>query len=165
MDQGKCATGMKKKELLWRNERIWDAPIIGNTSKGIVPGQEGGEQATVSPHLDEGDLGGTALAVQVAEGEEEEGEVEEEEEQEEGDSGAQGAEDEDGAEGVGEVVDAGGVIGIGGDDIEASGGEDDGEGEPEAAVGSECGSTEGVTDGHFPGDQGSFSDLTSWNLR
>lgn len=35
-------------------------------------------------------------------------------------------------------------------DLKATGGQNDGEGDPEAAVGRECSGTEGVADGHFP---------------
>ena len=35
-------------------------------------------------------------------------------------------------------------------DLKATGGENDGKGEPEAAVGGEGGGAEGVADGHFP---------------
>lgn len=34
--------------------------------------------------------------------------------------------------------------------VEATGGEDDGEGEPEAAIGGEGSGAESVADGHFP---------------
>lgn len=140
-----------------------DEPVIGNTGKGIVPRHERSKQAEVTAGLDRGSVGNTLGGLEVADGEQEEGHVEEEEQQEEGDGGAQGAEHEDGGEdepareeeakGVGEVVGAGGLGGVRADDVEAAGGQDDGEGEPEAAVGGERGGTEGVANSHFPGKE------------
>lgn len=94
--------------------------------------------------------------MQMSDSEEEEGEIESEEQQEEGDGGAERADQKDGGEdepageveanGVVEVV----LVLVGVSDGEAAGGQDDGEGEPEAAVGGESSGTKGVADGHFP---------------
>lgn len=96
----------------------------------------------------------------MADGQKEESEVEREEEQEEGDGGAQRAEQQDGredepageeeAEGVVEVVDVRGARLVRGSDVEATGGEHDTDGDPEASVGGESCGTEGVSYGHFP---------------
>lgn len=142
-----------------------NVPSISDTSKGVVPSQERGEQTKYTTRLDAADLGNPwltltgILELEVTDSEEEEGEIQGEEEQEEGDGGAQGAQQEDGSEdepageveadGVVEVV----LVSVGLADGEATGCQDDGEGDPEAAVGGEGGGTEGVANGHFPGGE------------
>jgi hypothetical protein len=93
----------------------------------------------------------------VPNSEEEESKIQSEEQEEESHSRAKRADQEDGSEDepAGEV-EADGVVEIilvlvGVSDGEAAGSQDDGEGDPEAAVGGERGGTEGVADGHFPG--------------
>lgn len=140
-----------------------DVPSISNTGQGVVPSQERREQAKHTARLDAALVRAPGLALahvhelQVPDGEEEEGEVEGEEEQEEGDGGAEGADQQDGGEDepAGEV-EADGVVQVvpvlvGFADGEAAGGQDDGEGDPEAAVRGERRGSEGVAHGHFPG--------------
>ncbi len=59
------------------------------------------------------------------------------------------------AEGVVELRCAAAFAGFeGGDDLEAAGGEDDAEGDPESAIRGESGGTKGVSDCHFPDEDG-----------
>ena len=152
--------------------------VVGDTGEGVVPGGEGGEQAEEAAGLDDGRVGlALGVAVDVADTEQQEGQVEEEEEQEEGHGGAQGAEEQDrgedepaldklvsgkrevsGGGGAYEEEQAEGVIEHGGaagffdgrGNLESTGGQDDGKGQPEAAVRGQGGGTKGVADGHFP---------------
>ena len=64
------------------------------------------------------------------------------------DKGREGTYDEVQAEGIIEIPRA--CFFERGDDFESAWGEDDSEGEPEAAVGGEGGGAEGVAYGHFP---------------
>lgn len=135
-------------------------PVIRDTGQRIVPRHEGSEDAKVAPSLDDHGLGSAILAVQVADGEQQEGEIEEEEEQEEGDGGTQRTEQQDTredkpageeeAEGIGEVVRAGRRPGVCRLDLEAARREQDREGEPEAAIGGERRGTKSVPYCHLP---------------
>jgi hypothetical protein len=72
---------------------------VGNTGQGVVPGSEGCHETKETTGLDDGRVGlAGAVALDVADTEEEEGEIEEEEQQEESHSGSQGAEQQDGGE-------------------------------------------------------------------
>lgn len=93
----------------------------------------------------------------MTDGQEQESEIQGEEEQEEGDGRAERADQENGGEdepaskvesnGVVEVV----LVGVSVTNGESTGGQDDGERDPESTVRGERGGTKGVADGHFPG--------------
>jgi hypothetical protein len=135
-------------------------PVISNTSQGVVPRHEGGEEAPVATSLDEGRPGSSGCVVQPSEAEEQEGHVKEEEQEEECHGGAQRTHHQDGgedepsheeeAQGVGEVIGVGACAAVRRSDVEAAWGEDDGDGDPEAAVRGERGGTECVSYGHLP---------------
>jgi hypothetical protein len=99
-----------------------------------------------------------AIILQVSDTQQQESHVEREEEEKEGDGGSERAEkqqegeDEPAHEEETEGVEECGFAALHECrfDLEASGGQDDGEGEPETSVGGEGGGTEGVTYGHFP---------------
>lgn len=98
--------------------------------------------------------------MQVPDPQQHERHIEAEEQGEEGDGGAQRTDQEEEGEDepayevqtelVGEGVGARGREGF--FDLETARGQDDGEGDPEAAVGGEGGGAEGVAHGHFPGE-------------
>ena len=62
---------------------------VGNTSQGIVPGEESGEETKDTTGLDERARWGCAVILQVTNAKQKEGKVEREEETEEGDGRAQ----------------------------------------------------------------------------
>ena len=62
---------------------------VSNTSQGIVPGEESGEETKDTTGLDEGARWGCAVVLQVTDAKQKEGKVEGEEETEEGDGRAQ----------------------------------------------------------------------------
>src|SRR6187551_3555423 len=107
-DQGKWKTGMRKKELLEYHVSTWpervrgkkNQPAVGNTRKGIVPGQKRRQHAkAAASHVQRvRRLHGAARRSVRAAGEHEEAQVEREEEHEEHDGRAQRAEQQDGGE-------------------------------------------------------------------
>lgn len=135
-------------------------PRVCNTSKGIVPGQEGGQHAEDATGLlqAKSGSGGAIVLGKFGAEEEQEGEVQGEEEAEEHDGGAQGAEQQDGGEDEPagqEEADGAGLgpfFGIGVRDAER-GREDEGVRDPEAAVRGEGGGTKCVPNGHLPAGQ------------
>ena len=131
---------------------------VGNTGKHVVPSQERGDESETA-------AGDThvrrcrRVRDLVLDGEEQEGQVEGEEEGEEGHGRPQREhEHAEGEEeprpqvqrerGV-EAAHARRGVGVGVHDAKR-GGQDDAEGDPEAAVGGEGGGAKGVADGHFP---------------
>lgn len=135
-------------------------PRVCNTSKGIVPGQEGGQHAEDATGLlqAKSGSGGAIVLGEFGAEEEQEGEVQGEEEAEEHDGGAQGAEQQDGGEdepaGQEEADGAGlgAFFGVGVRDAER-GREDESVRDPEAAVRGEGGGTKCVPNGHLPAGQ------------
>lgn len=131
-------------------------PAVSNTSKSIVPRQKRSKHTKHTTRLlqvDSRSRGAIVGSVLCAK-QEQEGQVQGEEEREEHDGGAQGAKQQDGGEDeparqeeADGAVDVGAFVGV--RDAEA-GGEDQGVGDPETAVGREGSGTEGVTNGHFP---------------
>jgi len=117
--------------------------VVRNTSQGIVPGEEGSKEAKVTTGLDARGVWFTATVVKVANSEKEESQIKREEEREEGQSRSQGTdEEEEGENEPSHKVKAERVQERGHaerfeirGDLEASGSEDDSEGEPESAVG------------------------------
>jgi len=71
---------------------------VGNTSQGVVPGEECGEHAKGTTSTDTASVRFASDWIEVADTEEKEGEVQREEQQEKGDGGLEGAEEEDGGE-------------------------------------------------------------------
>ena len=144
-------------------------PRIRNTSQRIIPRQKRRKDAKIPTGLDQlGIIVALGIRIQMSEGQEQESQIEREEQHEERHGGFQRADQQDGREDepageevperVVEVVDAvagrcprgvGGAVGF--YDLETAGCEDDGEGEPETAVGGEGGGSEGVAYCHFPG--------------
>lgn len=137
----------------------YDRPVgvIQNTGQGIVPSGECSKQTEHTTSLDARNvLCAGGVGEDVPEREEQEGHVKREEEEEEGDGRTQRGHEQDGgedepaeeeeAEGIAEVLGAG----VGSGDVESTGRQGDGDGDPETTVGRESGSTEGVADGHFP---------------
>lgn len=135
--------------------------IISNTSQRIIPRQESREHAKIATSLRQRALWCTRITrIQSPKEQTQKGQIQSKKQHEECYRGAQCAEKQDGgedepareeeAECVVEVV---GVFSrgfVGGDDAETTRCEDDGDGDPETAVGGEgCGS-EGVAYGHFP---------------
>ena len=72
-------------------------PIVGNTGERVVPRSEGCKEAEVAAGFDDVGLGGTTLALQPANGEQQEGHVYQKKGQEEGNGRAKRAEDHDGS--------------------------------------------------------------------
>lgn len=70
-------------------------PRIRNTSQGIIPREERGEQPKIATRLDAASVGARGIMMQVADAEEEEGHVEGEKEHEKGDRRFQRADQED----------------------------------------------------------------------
>lgn len=72
---------------------------VGNTGQSVVPGGEGSQEAEETTGFDDGRVGlARAVALDVADTQQEEGEIEPEEQQEESHGGSQGAEQQDGGE-------------------------------------------------------------------
>lgn len=135
---------------------------VRNTREGVIPSRKRSQNAKRAAGIDAGLVGMLAIVLQVADTQQQESQVEGEEQEEKGDCRLQSAEEED--EGEDEPADeeqadvveqAAGALGFfqGGFDGEAAGGEEDGEGDPETAVGGEGGGAEGVADCHFPGER------------
>lgn len=73
--------------------------VVGNTGESVVPsGESGHETEETTGHLDGLVRLTRGVTLDVTNTEEEESQVQEEEQEEEGDSGAQGAEEQDGCE-------------------------------------------------------------------
>jgi hypothetical protein len=151
---------------------------VSNTGQGVVPGQESGEQCKESTSLDDA-LSRVAgrVADEVTDTKQQEGEIQREEEGEERDGGSQGANQKD--EGKDEpalplsacsslsswnasyhqedtqrVIEHGRAAFIGryesGLNIKSTGGEDDGESNPETTIRRQSSGTKRVSNGHFP---------------
>lgn len=135
---------------------------VGNTGQSVIPGSEGCHKTKETTGLDDGRVGlAMAVPLDVADTEQEEGEIEEEEQQEESHSGSQGAEQQDGGEDepahqeqTEGIVKHGGATLVGSDksrlDVEATGGQDNSEGDPETTIRGQSSGTKSVTDSHFP---------------
>jgi hypothetical protein len=133
---------------------------VGNTSQGVVPSGECSQETEETTRLDDGSVGlASRVPLQVTNTKQQEGQVQEQEEAEEGDSGPQGAEQQDGGEDEPaqqvqshRVVEHGGATGGFNRrlDLEPTGGQDNGERDPETSVGGQSSGTEGVSDSHFP---------------
>ena len=74
-------------------------PAVLDTGQGVVPGSEGSQETKEATGLDDGRVGlARAVALDVADTEQEESEIEEEEQEEESHGRSQGAEQQDGGE-------------------------------------------------------------------
>lgn len=72
---------------------------VGNTGQGVVPGNEGREEAEETARLDKvGVWMALGVVEEISDTEHEEGDLEEEEQQEEGHCGPESAEEDDGVE-------------------------------------------------------------------
>lgn len=136
---------------------IGSVPRVGNTSEGIVPGEEGSDHAEAAAGLLESDggLGGAVGGGEVAAGQHEEGDVEGEEQHAEHDGRPQGAQQqEEGEDEPARQEEAEHRVLVGRDRVVAEhvepGCQDDGVRDPEAAVRGERRGAERVADGHFP---------------
>ena len=89
----------RKEVMLWNSTFLLireNVPVSGvcNTSQGIIPGHEGGEETKIPASFDDWRIWfACSVSVQVADTEKQEREVEEEEEQEEGDGRLQSTEE------------------------------------------------------------------------
>lgn len=151
---------------------------VGNTGQGVVPSGECSQETEETTCLDDGGVGlASRVPLQVTNTKQQEGQVQEQEEAEEGDSGSQSAEQQDGGENepalrrivsaalilpaidqAYQQVQSHRVVKHGGAtggfnrrlDLEPTGGQDNGERDPETSVGGQSSGTEGVSDSHFP---------------
>jgi hypothetical protein len=129
---------------------------LGDTSVGVVPGEEGSEETKDTTSLDETNVRVCALvwADEMAETEHEEGQVEGEEEKEEGDGGLHGAEEkQEGEDEPAHEVESENVLQLRGSVgfRNAKGTSvDDGPRDPETTVGGESSGGKGVAASHFP---------------
>lgn len=135
---------------------------VGNTGQGVVPGGKGSQETEETTGLDDRRVGlAVGVALEVTDTEQQEGDIEEEEQEEESHGGSQGAEQQDGGEDepaheekTEGVLEHGGLATVGFDesflDVETTGGQDNGEGDPETTIGGQSSGTKGVTDSHFP---------------
>lgn len=151
---------------------------VGNTSKGVVPSGECSQETEETTCLNDGSVGlASRVPLQVTNTKQQEGQVQEQEEAEEGDSGSQSAEQQDGGKDepalrrivnatlilpaidqAYQQVQSHRVVKHGGAtggfnrrlDLEPTGGQDNGERDPETSVGGQSSGTEGVSDSHFP---------------
>lgn len=142
-------------------------PIICDTSQCIIPSHERGEESEIATRFIYLDVFHAVCALQACDSKKQEGHVKEEEEEEEGNGRTKRAEQQDEgedepaneeeAECVVEVIGAGtGSLScsirrcVRADNVKPSRREYDSEGEPEAAVGGERGSTKSVSYCHLP---------------
>lgn len=133
--------------------------VISQTSESVVPSGERSQEAEETTSLDDGGGGGAISANQVANTQQQEGDVQEEEQQEEGNGRAEGAEQQDGGEDepahqeqTHRVIEEVGttVLLERRHNFEATGSQNNSEGNPETTVRGQSSGTKSVSDSHFP---------------